>query len=160
MHLKLELLQPEIGGNIDIITNKSKFLWIKMMIHSCCPLTPTTAAAVPGSYTTVMWQYDHEKNGSRWHNYQFAPDGSNSNFIMEDIYQQIRSFSSLGTTSVLRKVKSGREWEYEVNFNSMSQKNLGHSAHQVRNIRRLENGSRCQCSECTANSAFANIIRK
>jgi len=71
-----------------------------------------------------IWQYkDHG-----WKNYD-----ETASQIVESIYTEWKKKPDLK----VREVKSG-SWHYEVDFNLLQQRNVAHSAHTVRKIRRIQ----------------------
>jgi len=72
-----------------------------------------------------VWQY--YDNG--FYNYD-----STASDVVESVYQE---YLSSPYTCDVRSVHSG-QWDYEIDFRVMTQRNIGHAAHTTRYIRRMQ----------------------
>jgi hypothetical protein len=93
------------------------------------------------------WQYfDATKANGPWFDYDlYASD------LVEDAYADWKRDPHID----VRSVKSG-EWEYMVDFNSMEQQNVQHTAHTRRKIRRVTTGG--QLAEAEANEIRSKVL--
>lgn len=74
-----------------------------------------------------MWQY---QDGG-WNDYD-----ANASDEVENTYQIYEKEKATGRVIDVRAVKSG-QWDYMIDFRQMTQQNVRHEAHTVRNIRRV-----------------------
>jgi len=75
----------------------------------------------------LIWVWQYYNNGF----YNYDSDASD---VVEGVYQE---YLSSPYTCDVRAVKSG-DWEYEIDFRIMTQRNLRHEAHTSRPIRRIQ----------------------
>jgi hypothetical protein len=75
----------------------------------------------------LVWAWQYFNNGF----YNYDSDASD---VVESVYQE---YLSSPYTCDVRAVKSG-DWEYEIDFRIMTQRNLRHEAHTSRKIRRIQ----------------------
>eukprot|EP01126_Amoeba_proteus_P059624 TRINITY_DN77_c0_g1_i2.p1 TRINITY_DN77_c0_g1~~TRINITY_DN77_c0_g1_i2.p1 ORF type:complete len:315 (-),score=54.05 TRINITY_DN77_c0_g1_i2:105-1049(-) len=77
--------------------------------------------------TELVWVWQYYNKGF----YNYDPSASD---VVESVYQE---YLTSPYTCDVRSVHSG-EWQYEVDFKQMTQKNILHEAHTVRPIRRYQ----------------------
>jgi len=77
----------------------------------------------------LVWAWQYKENDDKFRNY--TPRASD---VVEGVYQE---YLSNPQQTDVRAVKSG-DWEYMVDFRQMTQQNIQHASHTVRNIRRVQ----------------------
>jgi len=77
----------------------------------------------------LTWVWQFKENDNKYYNYD-----SGASDIVEGVYQE---YLSNPQATDVRAVKSG-DWQYMVDFRLMTQQNIQHNNHTVRNIRRVQ----------------------
>jgi len=103
---------------------KNACVWLLGLDHRIASDAPLRGKVLKKSQDEYVWQYKH---GALWHTYD-----AEASKMVEAIYQ---TFVTDPNTDI-RSVKSG-DWSYMVDFNNMTQQNIEHQNHTVRNIRRI-----------------------
>eukprot|EP01127_Copromyxa_protea_P014720 TRINITY_DN414_c0_g1_i1.p1 TRINITY_DN414_c0_g1~~TRINITY_DN414_c0_g1_i1.p1 ORF type:complete len:337 (-),score=98.68 TRINITY_DN414_c0_g1_i1:44-1054(-) len=85
------------------------------------------AETTKGTSETLVWVWQYFDNGFR----NYDPAASD---LVEGVYQE---YLTSPYTCDVRAVKSG-QWEYEIDFRIMTQRNVRHAAHTTRKIRRFQ----------------------
>jgi len=88
-----------------------------------------SSASTPssGSTGTLVWAWQYYDSG--FHNYDSAASD-----VVEGVYQE---YLTSPYTCDVRAVKSG-QWQYEIDFRLMTQRNIQHENHTTRRIRRVQ----------------------